>query len=111
MSGTRRYVIHEAHGHYFSRYPIGGPLLVSPLYFPFAFIGLRDWDPGSLVMFARIAEKFTATADRRALRRFTSAPVEANHHHALGLVPDIGLRFGHRNLVDFEPGAVAAWAG
>ncbi len=58
-----RSVIHKAHGHYFSFYPIGGSLLVSPLYLPLAFIGrFRDWDPGSLVMFARIAEKFAATA-------------------------------------------------
>lgn len=56
------YVIHEAHGHYFSRYPIGGPLLASPLYFPFAFFGLRNWDPASLILFARIVGKFTATA-------------------------------------------------
>jgi hypothetical protein len=56
-------VIHQAHGHYFSFYPIGGPLLVSPLYLPLAFIGrFRDWDPGSLVVFARIAEKFAASA-------------------------------------------------
>jgi|HubBroStandDraft_1064217.scaffolds.fasta_scaffold48998_3 hypothetical protein len=55
-------VIQQAHGHYFSHYPIGGPLLVSPLYLPLAFIGrFRDWDSGSLVMFARIAEKFAAT--------------------------------------------------
>jgi len=53
-------VIHQAHGHFFSSYPIGGPLLVSPLYLPLAFIGLGHWDPGSLVMFARIAGKFAA---------------------------------------------------
>ena len=45
-----------------SSYPVGGPLLVTPLYFPFAFLGLGHWDPGSLVMFARIAEKFSAAA-------------------------------------------------
>jgi hypothetical protein len=56
-------LIHASHGHYFSRYPIGGPLLVSPLYLPLAFSGrFRGWDPGSLVMFARIAGKFDATA-------------------------------------------------
>jgi hypothetical protein len=58
-----RTVTFQAHDHYFSAYPIGGPLFVSPLYLPLAFIGrFRDWDPGSLVMFARVAEKFTATA-------------------------------------------------
>src|ERR1700683_167728 len=52
-------IVHASHGHYFSLYPIGGALLVSPLYFPLAFLGrLRDWDPGSLVMLARIAGKF-----------------------------------------------------
>jgi hypothetical protein len=46
-------IVHASHGHYFSLYPIGGALLVSPLYFPLAFLGrLRDWDPGSLVMLA-----------------------------------------------------------
>jgi hypothetical protein len=56
------YVTRQAGGHFFSSYPIGGPMLVSPLYVPVAFLGLRDWDTASLVMFARIAEKFTATA-------------------------------------------------
>lgn len=56
------YVIHEAHGHYFSRYPIGGALLASPLYFPLAFVGLSNWDPASLILFARIVGKFTAAA-------------------------------------------------
>ncbi len=55
-------VIHQANGHYFSSYPIGGPLLVTPLYLPLAFTNLIHWDPASLVMFARIAEKFVATA-------------------------------------------------
>jgi hypothetical protein len=56
------YVIHHTAGHYFSSYPIGGPLLVSPLYLPVAFFGLGGWDPGALVVFARIAEKFAAAA-------------------------------------------------
>lgn len=56
-------VIHASHGHYFSRYPIGGPLLVTPLYLPLAFLGrFRDWPPGSLVLFARIAGKVAAAA-------------------------------------------------
>jgi hypothetical protein len=56
-----RAVIYDANGRFFSRFPIGGPLLASPLYFPLAFIGLGHWDPGSLVMLARIAQKFAAT--------------------------------------------------
>jgi len=56
------YVIRQAGNHYFSGYPIGGPLLVSPFYLPAAFVGLRHWDPGSLVMLARIAGKLAATA-------------------------------------------------
>jgi hypothetical protein len=76
-------VTFQAHGHYFSAYPIGAPLFVSPLYLPFAFVGrFREWDPGSLVMFARIAEKFTATAIAALsavvllllLKRITSGP-------------------------------------
>jgi len=55
-------VIVTAHGHYYSQYPIGGAVFASPLYLPLDFVGnLRAWDPGSLVMFARIAEKFAAT--------------------------------------------------
>ncbi len=53
-------VIHPANGHYFSSYPIGGALLVTPLYLPLAFTGLRHWDTASLVMLARIAQKFAA---------------------------------------------------
>jgi len=53
-------VIHEAHGHFFSNFPIAGPLLVSPLYFPLAFLGRREWDPALLVLVARIAGKFAA---------------------------------------------------
>jgi len=57
-----RAVIVTSHGHYYSQYPIGGAVFASPLYLPLAFVGnLRAWDPGSLVMFARIAEKFAAT--------------------------------------------------
>jgi hypothetical protein len=55
-------VIQPAHGRFFSEYPIGGPVFVSPLYLPLAAVGhLRGWGPGALVMFARIAEKFAAT--------------------------------------------------
>jgi hypothetical protein len=76
------FVTRKARGHYFSSYPIGGPLLVSPLYLPIAFIGLRDWDTASLVMFARIAEKFAATTVTALsavlflllLKRITSTP-------------------------------------
>jgi hypothetical protein len=58
---TRAVIVHS-HGHYYSQYPIGGAVFASPLYLPLAFVGnLRAWDPGSLVMFARIAEKFAAT--------------------------------------------------
>ena len=56
-------MVHASHGHYFSRYPIGAALFVTPLYLPLAFAGrLRDWDPGSLVMLARIGGEFAATA-------------------------------------------------
>jgi hypothetical protein len=56
-----RAVIVPAHGHFYRQYPIGGPVFASPLYLPLALMGLRDWEPGSLVVFARIAEKFAAT--------------------------------------------------
>jgi hypothetical protein len=76
-------IVHHAHGHYFSFYPIGGSLLASPLYWPLAFMGrFRAWDPGSLVTLARIAEKFAATAIAALsavvllllLKRITTAP-------------------------------------
>jgi hypothetical protein len=76
-------IVYASHGHYFSLYPIGGALLVSPLYFPLAFLGrLRDWDPESLVMLARIAGKFAAAAIAALsavvllllLKRITTAP-------------------------------------
>jgi hypothetical protein len=57
-----RTVIRESHGHYFSSFPIGGPILVTPLYLPIAFSPLRHWDPGSLVLVARIAQKVSAAA-------------------------------------------------
>jgi hypothetical protein len=74
-------VLQAAHRHYFSIYPIGGPLLVSPLYLPLAFF-VRNWDTGSLVMLARVAGKFAATTVAALsavwllllLQRITSAP-------------------------------------
>jgi hypothetical protein len=53
--------MHKSHGHYFSSYPIGGPLLVSPLYVPLAFL-VRHWDAESLVIAARIGGKCAAAA-------------------------------------------------
>jgi hypothetical protein len=74
-------VIRQSHGHYFSSYPIGGPLLVAPFYLPLAPF-LRGWDPGTAVIFARIAGKFAATAIAAIsavfllllLKRIVSAP-------------------------------------
>ena len=60
VSYTRAVIVH-GHGHSFSQYPIGGPVLVSPLYWPIALLlRLSRWNAGALVMFARIAEKFAA---------------------------------------------------
>ncbi len=55
-------VIQESHGHFFSHFPIAGPLLATPLYLPIAFFFGSHTDPGSLVTMARIAGKFAATA-------------------------------------------------
>ena len=53
--------VHRLHGHWYTTYPIAGPVLVSPLYLPAALIpALRHMPPESLVAVARIAEKFTA---------------------------------------------------
>jgi hypothetical protein len=55
-------VIKSAHGHFYSQYPIGGSLLAAPLYAPLAFVPtIRNADPGTLVVFARIAEKIAAS--------------------------------------------------
>lgn len=55
-----RGVLQTSHGHYFSWYPIGAPLLVSPLYVPVAW-AVRNWDPASIVIAARIAGKVAAS--------------------------------------------------
>jgi hypothetical protein len=50
-------------GHYYSGYPIAGPVLATPLYFPLvALRSLGNWDPGALIALARILEKFAATS-------------------------------------------------
>jgi hypothetical protein len=57
-----REVLRFSGGHFYSGYPIGGPILLTPLYLPLLAVpGLRDWDSGSLVALARILEKFVAT--------------------------------------------------
>jgi hypothetical protein len=54
-------VVHKAGGHWFSWYPIAGPLLSAPLYVPLAFLpAVRRLPPTALVALARIAEKVTA---------------------------------------------------
>jgi hypothetical protein len=56
-------VTHRSHGHWYSVYPVAGPVLVSPLYLPAAVIpAVRRLPPESLIALARIAEKFTAVA-------------------------------------------------
>jgi hypothetical protein len=51
----------RSRGHWYSIYPIAGPVLASPLYLPAVVIpALSRLPPESLIMSARIAEKFTA---------------------------------------------------
>jgi len=53
----------RSHGHFYSGYPIAGAVFVSPLYLPAALIpAVRRMPPDSLMMLARIVEKFTAVA-------------------------------------------------
>jgi hypothetical protein len=54
-------VVDQAHGHFFSHFPIGGPLLATPLYLPVALFAPSHWDVASLVTLARILAKFAAT--------------------------------------------------
>lgn len=57
-----RRIVKFSRGHYYSRYPIGGALLATPLYLPLLLApGLKHWDPGSLVGLARILEKLAAS--------------------------------------------------
>ena len=74
-------VILNKRGHWYSRYPIVGPLLATPLYLPLAFIpGIDKQPPGTLISIARVGEKiaavFLASAAAMALllllRRVTS---------------------------------------
>jgi hypothetical protein len=54
-------IIYKSGRHWYSRYPIAGPVLVAPLYLPFA-PWLRHSSPGFLLAIARIAEKAIAVA-------------------------------------------------
>jgi hypothetical protein len=74
-------VLRKVDGHWYSTFPIAGPVLVTPLYLPIAFV---PWtgrqSPSTLVSIARIAEKVTAVMLAAAaaifllflLRRLTS---------------------------------------
>ena len=56
-------VVKEAGGHWYSAYPIAGPVLAAPLYSPLlAAPSLSRMPPESLIAVARIAEKFAAVA-------------------------------------------------
>jgi len=56
-------VVVRIRGHYYSGYPIAGPVLAAPLYFPLAALrSLGNWDPGALIALARILEKFAAAS-------------------------------------------------
>lgn len=58
-----REVIRFKGGHYYSGYPIAGGVFVTPLYLPLLAVpALRHWGPESLVVLARILEKFAAAA-------------------------------------------------
>jgi len=55
-------VVVPIRGHYYSGYPIAGPILATPLYVPLLVVRsqLEKWDPGELIALARILEKFAA---------------------------------------------------
>ena len=74
-------VLHKTGRHWYSFYPIGGPVLATPLYIPIVcvpWIGRQS--PGTLIAVARVAEKVVAVALAAAaavfllllLRRLTS---------------------------------------
>jgi hypothetical protein len=56
-------VTRQVGGHWYSVYPIGGPVLATPLYVPVVCVPwVRRQDAATLVAVARIAEKFVAVA-------------------------------------------------
>lgn len=74
-------VLHKSGSHWYSVYPIAGPVLVTPLYLPIAFVPwIAKQPPGPLIAMARVAEKVVAVALAAAaaiallflLRRLTS---------------------------------------
>jgi len=48
-------------GHYYSSFPIAVPLLVTPLYAPFAFLDFRHMPAGQVILLARVLEKISAS--------------------------------------------------
>ncbi len=74
-------VLHKTEGHWYSFYPIAGPVLVTPLYLPFKFLpSIGQQPPGTLISIARVAEKVVSVVLSAAaaifllllLRRLTS---------------------------------------
>jgi hypothetical protein len=57
------YAVVRIRGHYYSGYPITGPILITPFYVPLLAVPrLRNWTPDALIALARILEKFAAVA-------------------------------------------------
>lgn len=55
------YTLEPSGRHWYSFFPVGGPVLVTPLYLPIlAFPSVRHLPPGTLIAIARILEKFIA---------------------------------------------------
>ena len=74
-------VLYKAGSHWYSIYPIAGPLLTTPLYLPVVLVPwFRRQPPATLIAVARVAEKFVAATLAAAaaiallllLRRLTS---------------------------------------
>lgn len=57
------YFLRERNRHWYSRYPIVVPLLLSPAYLPFRMApGIRTWPMSRLIVLARVLEKIWASA-------------------------------------------------
>jgi len=50
-----------ADGHYYSSFPIALPLMITPLYFPFAGWDIRQMPVDRVILWARITEKISAS--------------------------------------------------
>jgi len=128
-------VVQKTGGHWYSVFPIAGPILATPLYVPILLVPrLGALPPGSLIVIARISEKVVAVALAAAaavallllLRRLTSersawmlallfalgtgnwsTSSQALWQHTFGVLPIVGCLYSIERFSD--PGSSQRW--